>query len=301
MAKAKRQVKVQNIRVFKEVYDKAKAVERILQNKDKAFGLVHSMKKVFSKGQQITVSKIERHFKPFWHISAENYQEYKRATNYSFPVKSEVISVKINGKSIEVSDKMSCDFSGMDHCVEHYEKEVITDATGNKEKHLEKYLEFESTSIKETEDLMGKNQVVIPATVRASYIVKELLKELIKPIHADEVIEDKVQVTKMVLYFRPFYSIELTNQISGKTGVLEINALTGEIKKGRLFNQELKELITENALFDLGAELASTIIPGAAFGAIIGREVKNRYGRKKELKKMHESKQAYRNNSNNKK
>ncbi|MFQ5475292.1 MAG: hypothetical protein ACE5DM_05655, partial [Candidatus Nanoarchaeia archaeon] len=79
---------------------------------------------------------------------------------------------------------------------------------------------------------------------------------------------------------------------TGQTGVLEVDAITGEVKRGKIFKHELKELISEDILFEVGAELASTIIPGAGVGAIIGRELKKRRDKKKGKQAMTDSQNA---------
>ena len=76
---------------------------------------------------------------------------------------------------------------------------------------------------------------------------------------------------------------------------MEIDAITGDVKKGKVYKGELKELLTEDVLFEVGGELASSIIPGAGVGVVIGRELKKRRDKKKDAKTMQRSRKALEN------
>jgi hypothetical protein len=171
---------------------------------------------------------------------------------------------------------------------------VLDAVTGKEAKHLAKYLSFDARTIKQTEELMGDKKIVIPAKVRASYLVREFIKELIKPVEADKIIQETVEVKKLVLYFRPIFSFEFTEESSGKSKVIEVDALTGETKihGTKIFKTEMKELVSEDTLFELGTELASTFIPGAGVGAVIGKHIVQRRKEKKKLAEMKRSQTA---------
>ena len=302
MVELKLSTKKQNIQVVQDVYDLQKSKQIAERSKEKAFSLVHSVETIFTKKGSVDVIHTEKRYEPFWHISAESYMEYKRMASYAFDVKPEVRSVTINGKAFEIDGtEPICRLQGEDHCVEQYSKQITTDAVTNKDNKLGKYIEFPSRKIKETEELMGKNKVVIPAQVKASYLVRELFKELMKPIDADKVIEERIEINEIILYFRPIYAFEFKNSGKGQTGVLEVDAFTGDIKKGKVFKTELKELISEDILFDLGAELVETVIPGVGVGVAIGKKLKKRHDKKKKVKAMESSKNAMASHKNKKK
>ncbi|MFC1753401.1 hypothetical protein ACFL96_08415 [Thermoproteota archaeon] len=291
MVELKLDVKKQNIQVFLDVYNEQKAEKLAKDNKKKAFGMLS----VFDKATDIVLTHTEQRFEPFWHIMGESYIDYLRSNTYGFNVDPQVRSVKIAGKNFDISgDRPYCGFEAEDHCVEHYKKELMTDAVDGqlRKKDLKKYMEFKTKSIKETEQLMGKNKVVIPAKIKASYLVRGFVKDLIKPIHADKILNEMVEIKKIAIYFRPIWAFEFTNKKSRKSGVVEVDALTGEMSKGKVYKTELGEIIPEGALFDLGAELASFVIPGAALGAEIGKVIKKKRDQTKAVKAMKKSKAA---------
>jgi hypothetical protein len=286
-------VKKQDIRVLLENYFEKESRE--LAEKVVASNVFSSIKRTFGKKEEIEVTHSEKRYEPFWHIVGESFIEYLRNTTYGVNVSPEVRRVKINGKVMNVEeDRPFLTFVGEDHCVEKYEKEVFFDASeGKEDKKLKDNLEFDSREIKETEELMGHNKVVIPARVKASFLIRDMIKDMIKPVQADKVVQEKVQITKLSLYFRPIYAFEFTVNPSGKKKVFEVDALTGKVSKGSVFKRELKELMPEHALFEIGAELASVVLPGAPIAAVIGREISKRKKKKKDLAAMKVSQEAH--------
>lgn len=291
MVELKLDIKKQDIQAFNDVLDEDKAKAIAVQNKKKAFGVLS----VFDKAESIELTHIEKRYEPFWHIIGESYIDYLRKNKYGFGVDPQVRSVKIANTVFDITgDKPYCSLEAEDHCVEKYTKELLTDAVEGKqpERELRRYLELASRSIKETEELMGQNKVVVPAKLKAAYLIRDFVKELIKPVHADKILNETIEIKKAVLYFRPIHAFEFTNKKSNKTGVIEVDALTGDFAKGKVYKTSLKELIPEGALFDIGSELASMVIPGAGFGAVVGKAIKERRDRNKAKKQMKSSQDA---------
>jgi hypothetical protein len=291
MVELKLDIKKQDIQAFNDVLDEDRAKAIAIQNKKKAFGMLS----VFDNAENMQLSHIEKRYEPFWHIIGESYIDYLRKNNYGFGVDPQVRSVKIANTIFDINGEQPyCGFEAEDHCIEKYTKELLTDAVEGKQpdKELRKYLEFATRSIKETEELMGTNKIVVPAKIKAAYLIRDFVKELIKPVHADKILNETIEIKKAVLYFRPIHAFEFTNKKSNKTGVIEVDALTGEVAKGRVYKSGLKELIPEGALFDIGTELASMVIPGAGFGAVVGKAIKERRDNNKAKKAMKHSQDA---------
>lgn len=293
MVELKLSEKKQDIQVLLDIHTIDKCREIALASKEKAFSLVHSMKKLFSKKSEALVIHSEKRYEPFWHICAESYLEYKRQTVYQFDVNPEVRSITFCSTTIDIEGANPvCQFTAEDHCVEQASREITRDAVENKGKGLELYIGYPSREIQETEELMGENKVVIPARIKASYLIRELIKELLKPIHADRVIEEMISIHRIVLYFRPIYAFELLDTASGQKGVLEVDAITGDVKKGKIFKTELKELISEDILFELGEELVGKVIPGVGLGMAIGKKIMQSKEQKKRSQAMQSSRKA---------
>jgi len=152
MVELKLDVKKQNIQVVKDVHDEEKCKGKAVQNKKKSFGVMS----VFDKSENIELTLTEKRYEPFWHIMGESFVEYIRGNTYGFAVDPQVRAVKIANKTYDISgEKPYCSIEAEDRCLEHYEKELITNAVdGNKnEPALRKYIEFDTRKIKQTEFL----------------------------------------------------------------------------------------------------------------------------------------------------
>lgn len=280
----------QNIHVFEDRYSQIECEGLAIGKKDRVIGGIFSgIKKLVSKNDTLRLANSEKRYEPFWYIAGHSVLEYKRMTEYGFETKPEVKDIKINGVVHQVKeDSHWCALTGEDHCFEQYEKEMMVDASTGENVDFKKYLQYPSRAIKETEELMKEKTVVIPAKVKASYLIRQLIKELIKPIHADKVLQEKVKVTHLTLFFRPIYAFEFIDAKTGKSSILDVDALTGEVKKGQIVGRGLKEIFSEGDLFEIGTELATDFIPGAKATVMAIQKV--REARKKKKARLEENK-----------
>ncbi|MBW3022682.1 hypothetical protein KY308_01085 [Candidatus Woesearchaeota archaeon] len=283
MVELKFNVEKQNIQAFEDVYSKEECEGLAVGKKEKGFSMLSKVKKLVSSKDSIHLANYEKRYEPFWHIIGKSNLEYKRKTEYSFQVKPEVRSVKIEKIDCEIKQGY-CSIMGEDHCFEHEEKEILVDAhTGRDSPEFKKYIEFKSRKIKETEELMKGKNVVFPAKVKASFLVRQLIKDLFKPFEADKIIKEDVIITKLALYFRPIYAFEFIDAKKGKKYILDVDALTGEVKKGGLIvGKGLAEIFAEGDLFEIGTELVTDFIPGTKAGVMIAQRIKAARRRKKE-------------------
>jgi len=288
----------EQIRVIEEVYNLDKAREMAEAMKVKAFGILGVLKKSLdkTKGDTIELTNHKKRYHPFWYIKAEGIFEYSKNTEYSFSVAPEVISVKIDKKEIEVDEnEPKVKFTAEDHCFEHSTKSLLQGAINEKEKGLDKYLEYRNRKVRDIKDINGKMVEVLPAEIRASFLVNGLVKDVYKPVHADKIITEKVQITQLVLYYRPVWVFEFTEMTRGKTKTIEVDAVTGETKRvDRLFDKKLVgKLFSDQNLFDLTTEIAGSIIPGTGIGLVGAKFLKDRRSKKRNIKKAKEIKEAY--------
>lgn len=259
-------VEPEDIQVFNSAITENEARQLAEEQKEKVFGAFSGfMRKIGKKeGEEIVMSHYEKKYYPFWHIKGKLYLEYTRMTEYQVEVPKEVIELKIHGVKHKVPEGTPyVQFAAEDHCLEVEERGIICDAMTGREGDFEKYIDYKSRKIKEVEDLMGENNVVFPAKVKASFLIRDMIKDLIKPFHADAVIKEVVEINGLRLYFHPSYAFEFKNTASNKTKVLEIDGITGDVSSGTVVKKEMGELFTEGELFKLGKDITYTIIPGA--------------------------------------
>lgn len=81
----------------------------------------------------------------------------------------------------------------------------------------------------------------------------------------------------MDLNFRPVYALEYEWAAKGKKVVVEVDALTGEMRTGgkKLSDQlkQLKGMLTRDMLFDVTADAVGLIVPGGSIAVKIVKAV----------------------------
>ncbi len=284
------------IEVLEDAYFKEEAQAIAEQNRGKAFGIISGFLKAFEKRKRtITLEAYQKRYEPFWQVVGESTQEYKRRTQYGFTVKPEVRSVTFNNKTIPVDEQEPiCSFEAEDHCFEHYSKEILQSASHENEKNLERYLQAKRRTIKNLSQLEDKDTVIEHVEIRASFIVNNLIKDLIKPIQADTIIKEVVEITRLALLLRPVHVFEFSEEGTNQRKTIEVDAVTGAWKRGEpIMTSETKRRLFSEGLFEVSAELAATVIPGAAVAATLGKHIKRRQDYNRNVKQMKAWQKAY--------
>jgi hypothetical protein len=284
------------IEVLEDVYSKEEAQAIAEQNRSKAFGVFSGIVKMFEKNKrQILLSQYQKRYEPFWHVVGESVQEYKRRSSYGFQVRPEVRSVTFNGKKVNVSqEEPYVHFDAEDHCFEQYSKEILQSAVHEKEKNLERYLGSKRKAIRSLETVQKKDAIVEPINMRASFIVNQLIKELVKPIQADKIIQEIVEIKKLALLLRPVHVFEFKEEGSENGKTIEVDAVTGAWKRGeRILSAEMKKHLVSEGMFEVGAEIAATVIPGAGVAATLGKKLHQHQELKRNIKQMKAWRKAY--------
>jgi len=287
-------VKQQDIRVFEDVIPEEKARQLAEQSKHKSFGLISSiMRRIDKSGEDIALTHMEKRYDPVWYIKGELYLEYKRMTEYTFPVKQEVTAVRIQDK-LNKAAVGHVSFLGEDHCLETAEKEMLVDAVTGKSLGLQSWLSSKARPIRQTEDLMGDGKVVVPVKVKASFFVRDMIKDLIKPFHADKVIKESAAVKQLTLYFKPSYAFEYKEKSTNKLRVFEVDALTGEVRAGSVFKRELAEVFSEGEIFRIGKDVALALVPGGEAAGVLVSRLVTKHKAKKEAEVKEKMRRAER-------
>lgn len=272
-----------------EKIPRADAEKRIKKHHTKAFGLFSGLRSLHKNAEKMEVVQYQKQFVPFWLIEGESLFEYTRKTRYTVNVKPEVRSLLIQNKKHEVHpDKPEVGFEAIDHCYEVYHKRVLKHGLGGNDKALELFTQQPGKKIKASE--LHKQGLVLEPTVKASYLLRDMVKDLIHPFDADKVIKEKVDIKTLRLNFKPIHVFEVRK--GAKTATLSVDAVTGIISKAHPIADQLKGMVNEDTFFDVGAELAGLIVPGLGLGVMLSKKVKDVYAKKKRLKKMKSSKLA---------
>jgi len=217
------------------------------------------------KAEEVQISYSECRYEPFWHVVCQVYYEYDRKRNYIVPVLSpEVNRVTINGTDYQVTDKPhQFTIDGVEHCIEGATNEVIFDAIRNQQRDWKSYLLFDKEAVVDLAKFAPEGNIVVQPEMHASAAIRQVLGSMLRPIQADEIHAERVDVKKVGLYFRPVYAFEYKWEMKGKTAVAEFDGLTGTMTTGGItLRQQVEKVITRDLIFDLGAMTASMLIPG---------------------------------------
>jgi hypothetical protein len=247
-----------------------KAGAKAEELKGKAFGLVSALISR-PKSEDIEVKYIEKRYEPFWHILCRTHLEYQRGREYKIDLESVVRNVNVDGIDHTV-DGGKIVLNGMEHCVEDLSKEVFVDASTGEKGDYSKYLSQVKNEIQQTEELIVGETIVVPVKVKASYLTREVITDMLKPVKADDITTEEIRIEKLHLYFRPVYAFEYLWRPKEKAATLELDAVTMNVKtNGITIKKKMKELLSEADLFDIGTEAVNLFVPGGGLALKIAR------------------------------
>jgi hypothetical protein len=237
---------------------------------DKKIGVFSSgLTGIFSrpKGEDIQITYSEKRYEPFWFIACHAHYVYDRQVK--FPVKTtgpEVKSVTVGSLSYPVADDKKYGaqvflIPGTEHCQEDNQRQDFFDGISGERKDFSPTLQFTKKEIS-LEEFNPEAMVVAPE-IRASFVVRQLFGEMIKPVQADSIFEEEVTIERLELYYRPMYAYEYHWTTKDRRAVAEFDGLSGQMRTGgKTFRQQAGTKLDWNMLFDLGADVVGLLVPG---------------------------------------
>lgn len=281
----------QRVFLIPEVLTPEQARERAWDKKVGVFasGLTSLLSR--PKGEDIKITYSEKRYEPFWLIQYQTSFQYDRKRNFPLQVTGpEVQSVTIaNLNFAPVEDKKLgrvIFVPGVEQCREEHQGVSFFDGLSGEKRDLSYALKFRLEEIQDLENF-SVDGVVVPPEIRASFVVRQVLQESMKPLQADKVFEEKIELTRIELYLRPVYAFEYHWVPKDRQGIAEFDGLTGEMRTGgRTFKQVMKGVLKKDFLFDLGADALEVIIPGGAIAVRLAKAAVD-YSISKKEKKEH--------------
>ena len=147
----------------------------------------------------------------------------------------------------------------------------MVDAQTDQPGDFSKYLSFPTKIIESTDELTADGTPIVNLETKASFLVRKMLGELVKPIKADEILDEKISIETMSLHFYPIYSFEYLWQPKHKREVIEFDGVTGEVRKGRKITDTLRRSFSNDELFEFAKEVAN-FIPGGGLAMMAGKK-----------------------------
>ena len=259
------------------------AIDRLEQKKvhlvSGTFGSIFSR----TKPEDIQLVSVENRLEAYWVINVHLKTVYERNSTFTIPLSGKGIEyVTINGQDYQALEdskgESSISMNGVEHCLEEFQETFAFDGSGAS-LDVRQYQSFPKTEVINLEDFAPEGVVVIPPKALASTVVRSVLSEVIKPIDAQIIHEERIDIEALEINFKPVYAMEYEWAQKNKKVVLEFDALTGEILgQGQKLGDTVKGVVTTDLLFDVTAVTAGALVPG---GSLAVKLVKVAYEHKK--------------------
>jgi hypothetical protein len=233
------------------------------------------------KPEDIQVASVESRLEAFWLIDVFVRTVYERNRAYTIQVGGpEVQHVTVLGQDLPVTVQPKggafAAFEGVEHCLEERRHHYTFDGAGTKID-LSKYQAFAKSEIPDLGQFAPPGLLVVPPQAHATTVIRTILAEVIKPLQAQVIHEERVNVEVLDINFRPVYAFEYEWLTKGKRVVLEFDALTGEVHSGgKKWGEQIKGMVTRDLIFDVTADAAGMIFPGGSIAVKLVKAVVER-------------------------
>jgi hypothetical protein len=229
------------------------------------------------KSEDVVLLTSQRRIEPFWHVLGRAHYVYERSHDYNVPASApEVREVTIDGTAYPVAESgpaaRTFKIATIEHCTEEIVHQLDADArTGATIGDAAAVLAGPTEEISDPATLTADDTIVVPPEHRASFVVRQLLSEMLKPVQADRILEESLTLETIDLCYRPIWAFEFHWQSKDKRAVVEIDALTGAIRQGGSLLPQLSRMVTRDALFDIGADTIGLLVPGGSIAVKVAR------------------------------
>jgi hypothetical protein len=233
------------------------------------------------KAEDIQFVSFESRLEAYWVINVLVRTVYERSQTYTIPVSgAEVHHVTALGQDLPVTVNpkggATIALNGVEHSIEEHQHGFNFDGTGAK-MDMSKYQSFAKSEIAELEKFSPEGVLVVPPQAHASTVIRTVLAEVIKPVQADVIHEEKVNVEALDINFRPVYALEYEWVTKGKQVVLEFDGLTGEVHTGgKKLGNQIKGMLTRDLIFDMTADAVGMVVPGGSIAVKLVKAVADR-------------------------
>jgi len=218
------------------------------------------------KADDIELVDSQRRLEPFWHVSCSALYVYDRSHDYTVPASGpQVREVTLLGETYPISPGGSFVVPTVEHCREEFDKALfldgvsgapVTDAAG--------IIGGQKHEVAELGELASEADIVVPPEQRASFVVRQLLTGMLKPVQADSVTEESITFHQVDLYFRPWWAFEFHWKPKDKKGVVEMDPVSGQLRNSQALMARLSRSVTRDSLFDIGADTVGLLVPGGS-------------------------------------
>jgi hypothetical protein len=234
------------------------------------------------KPDEIKMIGMENRLEPFWLVTIGTHTVFDRNRSFTVTVAGpEVKSVTLLEHEVPAQAQPkgapTITLQGVEHCLE---ETVVTrhfEGISGAKADLGRYLSAPSLEILNLETFAPENILVVPPQARASAVVRQVMGEVVQPVQAQMILEERVDVKAIDLYFRPVYAFEYEWAAKNKKVVVEYDAVTGEAHAGgKWLGAQIRGMLTRDLLFDVTADAVGLIVPGGSIAVKLVRAAMDR-------------------------
>lgn len=230
------------------------------------------------KPEEVTLVTKQRRLEPFWHVAGRAVYVYERNRDYTVPASApDVEGLTINGTKYDgqpgaAPGQRAFRVPAREHCRAEFASESYTDGlTGAPVADGATMIAGPRSEIADPTTLGSDGTIAMPPEHRASYVVRQLMTAIMKPVQADQMLEEVITLDATDLYYRPIWAFEFVWQGKGKQGIVEIDSLTGQTKQGKALVTSIKGMLSRDLLFDVGADTVGLFVPGGSIAVKLAK------------------------------
>ena len=215
------------------------------------------------KPEEVELLATQKRWEPFWHVSCATRQVYDRTRKFSVPVTGpEVQSVTLHETDYPAVNRAIA-FTAVEHCREEHRQQMFFEGVSGEAQELGSLISNARSEVSDLADLTAMDgAIVVPPEIRASFVMRQALQSMLKPVQADVIFEEVVTIEAIDLYYRPIFAFEFRWKTKDKTAMAEFDGVTGEMRNAKSLRQQMNLPISRDALFDIGADTIGMIVPG---------------------------------------
>jgi hypothetical protein len=224
------------------------------------------------KPDDITIIYEEKRYQAFWHIVGTLFLDYKRKTRHKVPVETMVKTITIEGIEYAANQPdHTFEIEGIEHCQEEQREELLVDAQTEKTGDFARYMRCSSKQIESMDILTQDGAQIAYMQAKASFLIRQVLNKLVRPYKADEILDERIAIDELNLYFYPLYTFEYAWANKDKKALVEFDGVTGEVRKGQKISNKLLKSFSYDDMFDFAKEIAG-FVPGGGLAMMTGRK-----------------------------
>lgn len=247
-------------------------MQRAMDRRTQALGSLLSR----PKPEEVTLVNKQRRLEPFWHVAGHATYVYERNRDYSVPSSAaDVEAITVNGtryEGVQAGQARTFKVPVREHCRAEFRHEsFVNGLTGQVVAEGAQLVSGPRSEVTDPATIVTDDTIVVPPEHRASYVVRALMSEIMKPVQADQVLEESVTLEATELFYRPIWAFEFAWTGKGKQAIVEIDSVTGQIQAGKALVGQIKGMLNRDLLFDLGADTVGLIVPGGSIAVKLAK------------------------------